>query len=351
MWWGDRRKTMWHLYYNIHDLVTVEVIGAGRFDRSNNLRYAFFETEKEDTPDIVLRLGRFRPSNQGCQVVSHKYHIKENYFYCRDSDGKAIWEVEIFGIESGRTEVNFNGTRFDSTGIILPSYWAQDIVKPLIEFKLLSKNHFLIHGGAVANDSKAYLLAGRTGIFKTTLIMDFVRKAGFSYLGDERVIIGEGKALCFPMSLFLFDYLYKHSPTEDLSFVKKLHLVNKILFQEKDYSAPVTNTAKLKTLFIVDKKDRKNISIAELSPEQGISKLVANNALEMTVAAPTSQFLQYIMAYSFVFPRSKPATYWNDFGRGIEQVLPGIPIYQIEVPLKYTQDTFGSVYNFIREMG
>ena len=223
---------MWHLYYNIHNLVDIEIIGNSRFARDKNLRFSFFQSERMDTPDIVYRIGRFKPSNQGCQVVSHKYHIRENYLYCLDSIGKARWEVEIFGFEEGKTSINFSGKRIDSIGILLQTYWAEEIVKSIIEFKLASRNHYLIHGGAVSQDSKAYIFAGRTGVFKTTLIMDLVRRANFNYLADERVIIGQGKALCFPMSLFLFDFTSKYSPTENLEFVKRLHLARAYYLEE-----------------------------------------------------------------------------------------------------------------------
>ncbi len=70
---------MWHLYYNIHDLLSLEICGNNGLDRGKGLRYSFFETEKADNPDIILRIGKFTPSNQGCEVVGHKYHIKDNY--------------------------------------------------------------------------------------------------------------------------------------------------------------------------------------------------------------------------------------------------------------------------------
>ena len=38
---------MRNLYYNIHDLIKIEVISNSQFDTNDNLRYAFFKTEEK----------------------------------------------------------------------------------------------------------------------------------------------------------------------------------------------------------------------------------------------------------------------------------------------------------------
>ncbi len=344
---------MWHLYYNIHNLVDIEITGNSRFARDNNLRYSFFQSPKMYEPDIVHYIGRFRPSNQGCQVVSHKYHIRENYLYCRDSIGQARWELEIFGIEEGKARLNFNGKRMDPVGILLQNYWAEEIVQSLVELRLANRNHYLIHGGAVSRDSKAYVFAGRTGVRKTTLIMDLVRRSDFNYLADERVIINQGKALCFPMSLFLFDFLSKHSLTENLGFMNRLRLVKDIFSRENHYSIPITNSAKLAALFIMERKDIGSVNTVEISLPQAVTKLVLNNKLEMNIPyapAPSSHFLRYMMAYSFVFPRSRIAGYWEELRNGLESALKDTPIYLLEVPLNYDMRTFEEVRQYLEDI-
>lgn len=67
--------------------------------RDLNLEFSFFEVDAIGNPDIILNIGKFTPSNNDCYLIDHKYHIKENYLYCKDFSGKAKWEVEILGFE------------------------------------------------------------------------------------------------------------------------------------------------------------------------------------------------------------------------------------------------------------
>ena len=98
------------LNYNIHDILKFQIVRSGKFDLGNlsNLRFSCFETAPVAKPDIVLNIGRFTPANENCYLVDYKYYIKDNYFYCRESEGKASWEVEIKGLEQGDTIINFH---------------------------------------------------------------------------------------------------------------------------------------------------------------------------------------------------------------------------------------------------
>ena len=258
--------------------------------------------------------------------------------------------MEIFGFEEGATTVNFNAKGVNYRNILLRSYWAQDIVRPIIEYKLVQRRLFPLHGGAVSKDSSAYIFTGRAGVFKTTLIMDLVRKAGFGYLGDERVIMGEEEILCFPASLFLFNYTLKHSATEDMGIVSKLRLFRQMISGEEKYETPVVRFAMPTALFFIERKDRLEVRCTKLSLRQAITKMIANNKLELSIHSPilsASHFLDYMLAYSFVFPRSMVATFWDTFTDGLGQALNGIPIYLLKMPVDYDMNTFESVRKYL----
>ena len=74
-----------------------------------------------------------------------------------------------------------------------------------------------------------YILAGRGGSFKTTLCMDLIRKKGCNLLGDDRVLIGNGSAYSFPMSLPVFSYMLQNLDHENAwAFSHKLELLRQL---------------------------------------------------------------------------------------------------------------------------
>ncbi|MFC1908884.1 hypothetical protein ACFLXD_03350, partial [Chloroflexota bacterium] len=318
--------------------MSIEVCGNNRFERGQGLRYSFFETEKANSPDIILRIGKFTPSNQGCEVVGHKYHIKDNYIYYRFSSWRAKWEVEIAGFEEGRTEINFNGKVRDLKGFLFPTLLSQDILTPLIEYKLARKNYFLLHGGAVARDmDTAYIFIGRSGALKTSYIMDFLRH-GFGLLGDDRFILGDGKVTSFIVSPFYIEYELSYMATEKRGFRDNVRLLRRMLQSHQSYTLPVLTSSVPRAVFFIERKDRTGIKKSELNLSQAISKLIANNKLDMELPAPSTPygyFLQLMLAYSFIFPRSKIASYWDDLKSGLEKELKDLPLYTLEIPLEY----------------
>ena len=224
------------LNYDIHNILKFKIVRNKKFNfvKDLNLDYLFFEVEEVDDPDIVVNIGNFTPLNDNCYVVDHKYYVKENYFYCKDSEGRTRWEVEIFGFEEGNTIINFNfkilGTRALTPYISVENF----LLEPLICYKLSKKKCFLIHSAAISKDNQAYLLAGRGSAFKTTLVMDFVRRAGFDFLGDDKVIITKNKVLNYPLNFISFKFRCEHLPTENahniLDRIRLLRYVSCLLY-------------------------------------------------------------------------------------------------------------------------
>jgi hypothetical protein len=115
--------------YNIHNILSVQI----RTDNSGllkglNFPLTYFEVDDFNNPDILLNIGKFVPSNNDCYLVDHKYHIKRNYFYCKDSGGKAKWEVEIKGFENLPTVINFYGKIPGRYRILAPDMLPQDSI-------------------------------------------------------------------------------------------------------------------------------------------------------------------------------------------------------------------------------
>ena len=59
------------------------------------------------------------------------------------------------------------------------------------------------------------------------------------------------------------------------------------------------------------------------------------------------RYFNYMLAYSFVFPDSRVATYWDDLKEGLEDILENVQIYEMEIPENYNSNTFNRVYEHL----
>ena len=357
------------LSYNIQNILKSQIIRDAKpgFSDLLNLRFSCFQVEQVDEPDIVLNIGRFTPSNQNCYLVDHKYYIKENYFYCRESEGKASWEVEITGLEHGDTTINLHIDRklqIQPVDLLrVPLFLPLAFLLRTIEYKLGTKGYFLTHSAAVSKDNQAYLLSGRAGGFKTSLCMDFVRRAGFTCLGDDRVILHKDGVLNFPMNSAIFEFMVKRLPDEThFGILKQLQFVAAHLrSKHKKARENGDKSAKLKAVFLVAKgsglhtnKQVKFVPLPGTFSDQVVDSFLLSNRLEdfSGMGMPgfgisSAPFLRYMLAYTFVFPDSLVATWERDMAGYLRNTLENIPIYRIEIPPEYSLDTFSQIHEFI----
>ena len=349
------------LSYNIHDILKFKITrdrGHGLRDLIN-LKFSFFEVEAIDNPDITLNIGKFAPSNEKCYLVDHKYYIKENYLYCSESEGKGRWELEIKGVEDDNVIINFDGGITGIQSLINRDFIAQILLLNIIEYKLAQRGYFLLHAAGVSKDGQAYIFAGRGGTFKTSICLDLVRRAGFSLLGDDHVILHEREVLSFPTSPRVLDFMFRYLPDENSwNFLNKLRFAKYIWSKRKkevmeDIIVRISEPSKLKRLFFIVRTNKKEMSKRELSLEEATAKFITNNELEYFISLSrmginSAPFLRYMLAYSFVFPRSSVASLQSVQKRKVEALLSSIaPIYEVEVPAHYSGATFNQILRLL----
>jgi hypothetical protein len=355
------------LNYNIHNLVKFRIIRDKKWDFRDliNLKFAAFQVDEIDRPDIILKIGKFTPSNQDCYVVDYKYYIKDNYFYCHDSEGQASWEVEVKGIEQGDTVINFSLHRRFQTQpiniIYMPLFLPQAFLARMIEHKLSTKGCLLAHSGAIARDGHAYLLSGRGGCFKTTLCMEFIRQGGFTWLGDERVILSRDKVLGFPINAAMFDFMTRHLPDEThWGFLKQLQFAAECFVGRCQKTAThKPESAKLKAILLIAKNSGlaadKRVTFSPVpQPQVGqtVDKLITSSRLEDFKSMAgfglySGFFLKYMLAYTFAFPNSSVALQEERLREHLRENLQSIPVYEVEIPPTYSPIIFEQIHNFI----
>lgn len=349
-----------NLNYNIHDILKFKITRGRRHGLRDliNLKFSFFEVEDIDSPDITLNIGKFTPLNENGYLVDHKYYVKENYFYCKDSEGKAKWEVEITGFEDGNTTINFDGGVTGLQSIINPDFIAQNLLLRIIEYKIGRKGYFLAHSAGISKNGQAYVLAGRGGTFKTSLCMDFVRRAGFEFLGDDHVIVHKDLVFNFPMSLKVFGFMCDHLPTEDSWNISNKTRFAKYLWDnkgKKDNLIKVGEQSKLKNLIFIVRTNKEKIVKKDLSLKEAVDKLITNNRLEDFISLGgmginSGPHFKYTLAYSYIFPDSRIARQREESGTMLRNILENAPIYEIEIPNDYSLDTFKRVEKIIEKM-
>ena len=349
------------LNYNIHNILKFQINLNKKFNIFDylNIEHRFFEVESIDKPDLILNIGHFQPSNEDCYIVNSKYHIKENYFYCKDSNDNTKWEIEIFGFESGNTIINID---INVPGIrgLLPILGAHNLfISPLIDYKLVTNGYSLLHSAGLSKNKKAFLLAGMGGAFKTTLSMDFVRKGGFDFLGDERVIYRDGIVWSYPIGLISFDYRCRNLSTENMkNFTDRINMIRHNLknYQHIDkLDLNIANKSELCAIFFICKNsERKSISYEKCDLKNAINKMILNNQIEMShtympnlSGVSSSPYFEYMNSYSFIFPNSQVAMHWENMRKNLKETLEKVPIYEIEIPLEYNDKLFTDVNNYI----
>jgi len=347
------------LNYKIHDILGVKIIRHKKIDllKGLNLEFSFFQTEEEfNYPDILLKIGKFKPTNDNCYAVDHKYYVKNNYFYCKDAMGRISWELEIEGFEEGDMIINFNYNILDPRAYISLSSIETFLLRPIIYYKLIKKNYVMIHSAGVSKDFQGYIFTGRGGVYKTTLTMNFIKK-GFDYLGDDRVILKDGNVFSFPGHFHVFEYIYQNLETEKMGFKDKVGIIIKLRKNtlEKCNRVPVADKSRLKKVFFVTKTNSQKICVNDISLKEATERLVASNKLEMGAMSDTiagfrqNPYFRYMDIYSYVFPQSAVAKYWKDFENIIKKNIGKIPIYEIMIPAEYDSSVFDEMYRMVNK--
>jgi len=340
--------------YNLHDFLTFRINREKEYGfRDNvNLKFSYFEETNQEEPDIILNIGEFSPSNTNCYCVDNKYYIKDNYLFTKDSEGSATWKIEIFGIEKGKTVINFHGKTRGMQSLLNPDFLAQNFLLKFIEYKLLEKGLFLAHAGGVTKDGTAHIFPGRGGSYKSTLCMKYIKEKHFDLLGDDRVILDKKNAYSFPMSLYSLSYMVNHLKDES-----SWHLTEKIKFIKELQNnsiklIPISNPIPYSKIIFISRTNGNFYEKKELTYSQMIQKLVINNRIEDyidngSLKIHSGPFIKCFFAYSYIFPESAVANYEQNFSDILSNLLKNVTGYELKNPHKYDLSLFEQIHSIM----
>ncbi len=340
--------------FNLHNLLSFSIETASKTNimRDVNYFYSYFETNDIEDPDIKIKIGKFDPANAGCYLVDHKYYVNDNYFYCKDRYERAEWKVEIFGFEEGKAEINFSGNIFGLEKFLIPDFLVQSqILRPLIELKMLKKGFVLVHGLGLEKNGNAYIFSARGGAHKSRIAASIINNSDVKLIGDDWVIIGkDGSVYSYPLFFKTIKYKSRYlSKRWPYPFMDKLNwLYYLISFNEKFSSDFIADRSHLKAMFFsIRKVDNVRVSNRGLNSSNAATRLTNSNQLEMINGSymgwlPIS-FYKYMLAYSYIFPHSYIGTYYSNLRQNFVEILGKVSNYEIDMKEQYDSSVTGAV--------
>lgn len=344
--------------YAIHDLIEFQIKkSAGplkNYFDTTSIQFQNFTSENNLHYDFYIEIRPFARANRSCTIIDDTYYIANNYFYYKDRRKLSKWEVEISEIEKQpivKIATNFVGN------ITTPL----NIVEFFIQYCLLKKGISVIHASGIGKGDKCVMFPARSGGGKTTVALSFLDR-GFSYFGDNFILLDKGIAKNYISPLNIFTYNRLPIIEKSLNSKQKFSM-----FLKKNLYA-VTG-GHFKIFEKINPTAMFNYSIANNKPVYLICILEVNNALykgEVDLKHISRQdfikksrynmeldlipFSKLIYSYGYMFPNSIFSRFWEMYEEVLERNLPDdIPIVSVEVPLRWTDSTIDKMVKLLNQ--
>ncbi|MEW6170176.1 MAG: hypothetical protein AB1472_01240 [Candidatus Omnitrophota bacterium] len=336
-------------FYNFHNILKLQITRQKKsiFDEFLNNTFSYYEVSDISNPDLFVFIGDFKPDLKNCFIVDGRYYIKKDYIFYQNSYKYAHWKVEIKGLESDKTNVSINSNKVGR--IVFPG----ETIYSLIRYKLALKGYPLIHGSGVGINDKGYVFSARGGTGKTITAINLVKR-GFDYYSDDSLILGEGKIFSFIVP-FNLRFTYDVEKLLGIEFTNRTRCElfwKKILYYLTLKRISLFTTIKAKDIFKEAIKEDGRIDkffVLTQGPEFMIKdnlkkeEMVKKIFLNIWFESPELIAMQY--AYSFVYPKSLVANFWENMNNLISKNIDRLKYYEVIIPPKYTKDIFDRFFN------
>jgi len=209
------------------------------------------------------------------------------------------------------------------------------VIDPLMEIKIQDKGYLRLHSGAVSKNGNAHLFAGRGGSYKTTWVMELVRR-GFNLMGDDLTLIRDGIAYCLPTFQRWFSFNLKFLKTEEMGFLDQIKLFG-YLAGPKISSIEVIQASRIKSLTVLLVANIERPRFKEhLHTEDIIRMAGLNHQMEKTSYVSFKYIIgNFLQAYEAVFPEAKLNLEPLEYEKKLFQHLRGVEVRVIEVPSRW----------------
>lgn len=172
--------------FSIHGCVTAEIEAGFPFGQGVIQELEpFITTDTSDPPDVLVTLpnGNEEPRSSASGV----------YEYTADTTWILEYDVAV-SLREGRFRL---ACRRDP----LP------FMQPLIQHRLLSGGHGLIHAAAIAVENQGVAIPAWGGTGKTSAIVELTRLPGVGFMSDDYCILSaDGDLLSYPKPFFVYPF-------------------------------------------------------------------------------------------------------------------------------------------------
>jgi hypothetical protein len=287
-------------------------------------------------------VGPFKPVLNGCKVYERRFFVRDDFIYGKGGVLRTKWALQIEGLNKRELSVDIESKSRSIRGFFAPNLLANNFLLPLLELKFFDQGYFLLHSAAVSDNKKGYLISGRGGSFKTSIVMDLIRRYGYEYLGDERVLIGFGRIFSFPMHIQIFEFLLKSMKNEFMNAYEKLRLIVYLL-RNRQRKMKIANKSQLAGLLFLN-PSTKPFNVKNINEKTAAKKMIANMQMEYfemskIIGLDVSPVFECLSAYKSAYPDSPIARFHNELLLQLEDTFSGLPIYEVSIPLEYKESS------------
>ena len=190
----------------------------------------------------------------------------------------------------------------------------------------------------------AYIFVGRPGVFKTSIIMDFLRRPDTRFLGEENVLLKDGMIHSFPLNIQSLDYKMKNYRNENApSFVHKMKL-GLYLLKNRRIEISISKPCQPSKCFYLEKGDK--FSCAKVKLENLIDKLILNEIQEIDIT-PTHTFSGISKNYfsQWLHEAGLMNFMKEQIGSILKQSFSNVDLYSVSMPGSYES---GIINEFLR---
>jgi len=311
--------------FNIHDLLRFQLINentAGLF-KSMNPEYEFFKVDNEVAPDFRISVSKALPSVDDKRPL--KYRFRKEY---------AFWKVEILEYENGFIDLTIIPCLKSVRKLFVYSALKNIYVRSLLYYCLIKKGYTLIHSSAVNVKDMAYIFVGRPGVFKTSIVMDLLRKPDVGFLGEENVLLKDGMIYPFPLNIQSLNHKIKKYKNEAApSFVHKL-ILGLSLLQKRRIDIAISTPCHPRKCFYLEKRDEFECTKVKL--ENVIDKLILNEIQEIDIT-PTHTFSGISKNYfsDWLYEAGLMALMNEQLGNILVKNISNVDFYSVSMPGSY----------------
>lgn len=343
------------MQFDLHGLFRFQIEGTDkRLLRYFEKDYSCFRVSDETEPDLKVFVGDFTPSTDNSYVIDHKYYVRKNYIYWEDQYKVVRWRVSIENIE-GKPIIRFKG------GLFSELFLRENILESLIGIKLAEKGFSLLHASGIALNGYGFVFPAGKGVGKTSTILNLSLETDSLFLGNEPVIVSsDGMVYSFPSRIRLYHYNLKYIPQiykrltqgERLDF----HMKHLIYLLSLKYGCLGLEIDPYKIFKKIGDKHplqglilltRNNKSADGIIIKENIDKRLLIDRLVFINRDEMLYFSKCMRAYSYIFPDSEIASYWQTLAVNLSKTLSKISCHEIELPLEYTSEVYQEIYKFL----